>query len=481
MNAILAAGTGLSNFACSAEECLSWIIILLNILTVFYLVFCAWFKVTKTVKIIGYVWASALTVATIAVVAAHTCIFTVLSAVFTALVLMAVLSVVFNKGVFTNERKEEKEEKESKPFKQKIKVSGAYVIHKTDDDKYVFVLYNNRKVALARSWYKYDSVEETKKAIAVCRENGYLASVENKTKDWIDFARHPKFLMYQEGEDYRFYMTLMDESIFIISNSYEFVEQCEWRMKDAVTAVKSNRMYYSDQDVLSGSLFKSLSDKKEEQKKIIKEKPVEVKEEPVESKEEKPAPAPVEEVAAVEAKTVETKEDADSDEEEVIVTDNDGHTFRIIYNKSFRAKLMQSSDEIKGYYTELKNDILSYKPTKSRMSWLFDSINTGKTPLVRFGIRGKTLCVYYALNADDYADSKYKVEKLDASRYEGFSCAYRIKNNRRLKFAKHLIADVCEKAGLQQGLVPSVDYSLPYESTPALIQKGLIKEIKVKK
>ena len=456
MNAILAAGTGLSNFACSAEECLSWIIILLNILTVFYLVFCAWFKVTKTVKIVGYVWASALAVGTIAVVASHTCIFTILSAVFTALILMAVLSVVFNKGVFANEKAEEKTKK----------TIGAYVIHKTDDGKYVFLLYNDKRIAIGRSNCKYDSIDEVKKAIALCRENGLFVSVENKTKSWIEFVNHPKFIMYEEGGKFRFYMTLSDESIMLKSDVFEINAECETRMEEAVSAVKTQNLFYSEQEVLSGCLFMYPT---AEKKGVVTE---EVRSPQAVAAEEQRKKAIVEEVAAG---------DEDEEEEEIIVVDKEGHTFRILRNKSFTAKLMQSSDEVKKYYSELKNEILSYKPTRSRVSWFFDSVNSGRTPLVKFCIRGKSLCVYYALNPDDYADSKYKVERAETAKYTTVPCMYRIINGRRLKYAKQLIATVCEKAGLQQGIVPTEDYSLPHESTEALIKKGMIKEITIKK
>ena len=168
----------------------------------------------------------------------------------------------------------------------------------------------------------------------------------------------------------------------------------------------------------------------------------------------------------------------DEDDEDVLVVDATGNIFNIRYNKSFKAKLIQSSDEIKAQYAELKNEILSYKKTNDRLSWSFDSINSGRTQIVKFAIRGKTLCVYFALNADDYADSKYKVEKVESKKYEAVPCLYRIKNERRLGYAKDLFAAVAEKNGLIKGETPSVDYYLPYETTESLIKQELIKELK---
>ncbi len=252
MNTLLASGNGLSDFVCSAEECLSWIIILLNILTVFYLVFCAYFRVTKAVKVIGYVWGSALVVGTVAVVAMHTCIFTVLSAVFTALILMAVLSVVFDKGVFATPASDAGKKK--KPF-------GAYVVHKTDDGNYAFLLYKDKKAFVCRSKYKYGTLDEVKMAIEVCRKNGIIANIEDRTKSWIEYANHPKFELFGENGKYRFQMSLTSDNVMLLSDGFTDAEQCEKVMLEATRIVKSENVYFAEAEVISGSDFlKYISD-----------------------------------------------------------------------------------------------------------------------------------------------------------------------------------------------------------------------------
>ena len=245
MSSLLLSGTGLSNFACSAEECLCWIIILLNILTIFYLVFCAWFKVTKAVRVIGYVWASALAVGSVAVVALHTCIFTILSTVFTGLVIMAVLSVAFNKGAFANESEEEK----------RVKVSGSYVVHKTDKNNYAFIIYDNKKNALAKSCFKYVSISETKEAIELCRKNGFIAAVEDRTKNWIEFVNHPKFELVNKDGKFSFTMSLINETIIIKSETFDEYEQCKKTMESAISAVRSEKIYFAEREVLSDERF----------------------------------------------------------------------------------------------------------------------------------------------------------------------------------------------------------------------------------
>ena len=147
------------------------------------------------------------------------------------------------------------------------------------------------------------------------------------------------------------------------------------------------------------------------------------------------------------------------------------------YDKSFTAKLIQSDDVLKGWYSSLKNALLGYKKVNSRISWHTDSINRGRIKLAKFAIRGKTLRLYLALNPDGYADTKYKVERAESKRYEEVPCLYRIKNARRAKYALELIATLAEKFGLQPVEREQVDYYLPYEENEPLLERGLIKEI----
>ncbi len=169
-----------------------------------------------------------------------------------------------------------------------------------------------------------------------------------------------------------------------------------------------------------------------------------------------------------------------NEEDEVVTTtDEKGSIFQIRYIKSFKAKLIQSPDETKKYYEELKNEVLSYKKTSSRISWYYDSINSGRNQVLKFAVRGKTLCVYLPLNADEYLDSKYKVEKVESKKYEDVPCLFRIKNEKRLGYAKELIAVVAANLSLEKDEAQSEVYSdLPYEPNKPLIEKGLIKEVK---
>ena len=159
---------------------------------------------------------------------------------------------------------------------------------------------------------------------------------------------------------------------------------------------------------------------------------------------------------------VESKVNNDGD---VVLVEKDakGNIFEIRFIKSFTAKLSQAEDGVKDYYTGLKNYALAYKKANSRVSWHYDAVNVGREMVIKFAIRGKTLCLFFAL-AKDGLDSKYKVEDAKGKKFEDVPVLYRIKNDRRYNYAKDLIDMVMAKVGAEKGEEPNVDYRIPYES-----------------
>ena len=152
-----------------------------------------------------------------------------------------------------------------------------------------------------------------------------------------------------------------------------------------------------------------------------------------------------------------------------------GMFIRYRYNRSFAAKLIQSEDKVKRWYSELKRELLSYKKVTARVSWRHESFRYGRPTAAKFVIRGKTLCLCLALDPAAYAESKYIVS--DMSRYSKFAATpllYRIKNERRCRYAKELIAKLFEVA--EAAVPPEEDFSaIPYEDTQSLVEKGLIR------
>ena len=215
--------------------------------------------------------------------------------------------------------------------------------------------------------------------------------------------------------------------------------------------------------------------------------PEEVKAEevPVVEEPEEELPAP-EEVKAEEVPVVETPEETQAPADgttRVIYTNDDGWYVNVRYDKSFEAKLIQGDEKLKNYYSELKNELLSYKKVTARKSWQHEAFRRGRTTVAKLVIRGKTLRLYLALEPMLYEESKYLVE--DASEHAKFAktpLLYRIKNDRRCRYAKDLIAAAMASAEALRGDDQNEDYaSVPYESTDDLIAQGLVRIIEVRR
>ncbi len=165
------------------------------------------------------------------------------------------------------------------------------------------------------------------------------------------------------------------------------------------------------------------------------------------------------------------------DEEQDIVDEViiDGKVVR--YNKSFTARLIQATDELKSRYSELKNYILAYKGVKNKISWKKEAFRLGRNTLAVFVIRGKTLCLCLALDPKQFENTKYKVNDLSIrSPKSKTPCLYRITNDRRVKYAKDLIDMLLIEDYQAERLERALeDYTLPYETTEALIARDLIR------
>ena len=167
--------------------------------------------------------------------------------------------------------------------------------------------------------------------------------------------------------------------------------------------------------------------------------------------------------------------------EKVVVEENSVEAGRLRYDKSFEARLIQSDDEVKHWYTEIKNLLLSYKTCKSRISWKRETFKANKQVVAMLVYRGKKLCLFLSLKPSEYVNEKYDTEDAsDTPIYAETPVMIRLKNEKRVKIAKELIETVMK----QKKVVPnpyyiSDDFYVPYEGILELINKGLIKrEIK---
>lgn len=144
-----------------------------------------------------------------------------------------------------------------------------------------------------------------------------------------------------------------------------------------------------------------------------------------------------------------------------------------LYRYSFEAKLILTQNPNQSYYGEIKNELLSYKGVKSRMSFKKETFTISKSLCVFMNIRGKTLNLYLPLNADEY-EGKYRFENVILNKKQ--FAKMKIRSDRGVKYAKELIATLMskEKIDKKKDFIPS-NYAKPSKSILQMLRLGLIK------
>ena len=149
--------------------------------------------------------------------------------------------------------------------------------------------------------------------------------------------------------------------------------------------------------------------------------------------------------------------------------------------------MKQSEDKVKGYYSDIKNELTSYKRINSNVSWHGDRFNFGRDTVAKVNICGKTLCFYLALDPEDpeYKTTIYHQKNVGHQRaYESTPFMVKIKSDAAAKKALRLVGYLAEKLGTdKEETFEAVDYveEFKYASTKELFDEGFIKVTKEKK
>ena len=220
---------------------------------------------------------------------------------------------------------------------------------------------------------------------------------------------------------------------------------------------------------------------------VYEEAPVEeiVEEVVEETVEEVVEEAPVEETPAAEelAAAVAVAEYEELGNE--LVDAETGLVIRL--KRSFTAKMKQSEEKIKGYYSDIKNALTAHKKINSNVSWHGDRFNYGRETVAKINICGKTLCFYLALDPNDpeFKPTVYHQKDVGSQKaYESTPFMIKVKSDAAAKKALRLVGYLAEKLGAEkvEGF-EDVDYvtEFAYASTKQLFDEGYIKATKEKK
>lgn len=146
-------------------------------------------------------------------------------------------------------------------------------------------------------------------------------------------------------------------------------------------------------------------------------------------------------------------EDAD-DEDELASTEfsPDGDAFasmRKRSTKTFADRLAEADEQTKANYEEIKNELLSFKKVKSRMSRKCESYRVGRVLIAKVVFSGKSIKCYLALDPAAYETSVFHHRDVSEKKsYVDVPMLMRVRSNRSVKNAKRLVAEVAEKNGL---------------------------------
>lgn len=155
--------------------------------------------------------------------------------------------------------------------------------------------------------------------------------------------------------------------------------------------------------------------------------------------------------------------------------------------KSFTAKMKQSDEKVKEYYSALKNELVSYKRINSNVSWHGDRFNFGRDTVAKMNIVGKTLGLYLALDPNDEEFKTTVYHQKDVSKqkaYEHTPFMVKVKSDAAVKKAIRLVVALAGKLETEkEENFVETDYTKEYEyaTTKQLYDEGHIKATKDKK
>ena len=227
------------------------------------------------------------------------------------------------------------------------------------------------------------------------------------------------------------------------------------------------------------------------QQALPEEAAVTAEEAPAEAPAPEEAPEPAEEQPAEAEQPEEAEEEgAEGDEgetDEENVSEEDARRFAELagikggqawfrYNYSFLAKLALASEEVRGRYAVLYEEITRWQKVKTRVSWRQERVRSGRKNLAMLFFRGRRLCIALALDPAEFAETKYRGEDVSGvKRFAATPMMLRISSPRKLKYAMYLFGLAAERAGLTCGESGQSAELIPPASVNDLIAAGLIR------
>ncbi|MDE6655753.1 MAG: uL15 family ribosomal protein [Anaeroplasmataceae bacterium] len=209
----------------------------------------------------------------------------------------------------------------------------------------------------------------------------------------------------------------------------------------------------------------------QESKPVVEEKLVEE----VKSVEEvKPEPV----IEKLEPEELEEQEDESFQEEEEpekVVQVVNGRKVFVQFNYSFKAKLILAAPEVQQQYRDIINFVRPFG-VKTSLSWKQERIYLGRNTFAMLVFKGKKLCVAYALDPKEYANTKYHVIDLsEVKRFAKTPTLLKITSERKQKYVLELLDFILKKNELSSKEMEKEQINIPKMTKDELIEENLIK------
>ncbi len=148
-----------------------------------------------------------------------------------------------------------------------------------------------------------------------------------------------------------------------------------------------------------------------------------------------------------------------------------------LIRRSFLSRIIQGSEALQTYYSEVKNCLLSYRGVRARLSWYGEAFYFGRDRYAYLAVKGKRLVAFLHLAPGDYNTEQYHHRDATSrgAKYEKTPLELRVASNRALRYCRYFISEMFRGVTELLDAFEPVDYRMPYETDAQLLGEGLIR------
>ncbi len=139
--------------------------------------------------------------------------------------------------------------------------------------------------------------------------------------------------------------------------------------------------------------------------------------------------------------------------------------FAGLSSRTFAEKLALLPEAMRVRFDALDAALQAYEPLRIQEGKKYRTYKSGRVPIVRMAIRGKTLSAYVALDPKVYAESKYVfTDESESAAFANYPMRMRLSSDRQERWVEELIAVIAEQNGIRRRAVEAPAEAEPFAS-----------------